>query len=83
MFEFSFHSASMYVFLDSKSAITLSDPGMWAQVIHTLNFVQYSQISFAISLHDLLLDDPILLTTVTATVLSLKTFKCWSFNWFI
>ena len=63
MFEFSFHFASMYVFLDSKSAITLSDPGMWAQVIHTLNFVQYSQLSFADSFHDLLLDDPILFIT--------------------
>ena len=63
----------MYVFLDSKSAIPLSDPGMWAQVIHTLNFVQYSQISFADSLHYLLLDDPILFITATATVLSLKS----------
>ena len=73
MFEFSFHSASVYLFLVSKSAITLSDPGMWAQAIHTLNFVQYSQISFANSLHDLLLDDSILFITVTATVLSQKT----------
>lgn len=63
------HSVELLIFLDSVSASTLVEPGMWQALIQ-MSLSHHSQISLDKLSHSADLIPPMLLTYATVVVLS-------------
>ena len=72
----SFHSDSLWFRLDSKSAIRLCLPGIWATLSQMSLIMHYSQISFAIELQESEWLVRMLFMMLTAVVVSHITLMC-------